>query len=131
MLPYILCITLISFNFGRKKEERKKIEKLEWSVPIPPDLLGQLREFSPLSISRTSGIYLDDVFDILKGNRSRSSPELVEKLQETVEKLLIAEEALNREAAKIGFMIKGFDMIDQIEHKKIDEPKKQIPEKTG
>ncbi len=113
----------VLFLFGSRDRE-KKIENIVWSVPIPPDLLSRLRDFSPVAISKTSGIYLDDVFDILKGTRPRTAPEVIEKLNKTIEILQKRDEELEKEAARIGFMIKGFDAIEQREHEKHDQPKR-------
>jgi hypothetical protein len=109
--------------FG-SRDTKRKIENIAWSVPIPSDLLSRLREFSPVAISKTSGIFLDDVFDILKGNRTRTAPEVIEKLNNTIDILIKQDEELEREAAKIGFMIRGFDAIEQREHEKTDQPKR-------
>ena len=112
--------------FGiRNKDE--KIKNISWSVPVPPDLLSQLREFSPVAISRMSGIYLDDVFDILRGERRRTAPELIEKLNNTLVKLRKHDEELEREAAKMAYMIRGMDMIELQEQKK-RENVKLLPE---
>ncbi len=120
----VLLIGLgILFLFGSRDKE-KKIENIVWSVPIPPDLLSRLRDFSPVAISKTSGIYLDDVFDILKGSRARTAPEIIEKLTNTIEILQKRDEELEKEAARIGFMIKGFDAIEQRELERHDQPKR-------
>lgn len=111
------------FLFGNKNT-KGKIENITWSVPIPPDLLSRLREFSPVAISKTSGIYLDDVFDILKGSKTRTAPEVIEKLNNTIDILIKKDEELEREAAKIGFMIRGFNAIEQREHEKPHQPKR-------
>ena len=113
----------ISMLFGGRDED-KKIKNISWSVPIPPELLSRLREFSPVAISKTSGIYLDDIFDIMKGNRTKTAPEVIEKLEDTLKKLRIKDAELEREAAKIGFMIKGLDAIEQRESMKREEQKK-------
>lgn len=113
----------ISMLFGGRDED-KKIKNIAWSVPIPPDLLSRLREFSPVAISKTSGIYLDDIFDIMKGNRTKTAPEVIEKLEDTLKKLRIKDAELEREAVKIGFMIKGLDAIEQRESMKREEQKK-------
>jgi len=105
----------------------EKIKNISWSVPVPPDLLSQLREFSPVAISRMSGIYLDDVFDILRGERRRTAPELIEKLNNTLVKLRKHDEELEREAAKMAYMIRGMDMIELQEQKK-RENVKLLPE---
>lgn len=109
--------------FG-SKNTKQKIENIVWSVPIPPDLLSRLREFSPVSISKTSGIYLDDIFDILKGSKKRTAPEVIEKLNNTIDILIKKDEELEREAIKIGFMIRGFDAIEQRGHEKHNQPKR-------
>jgi hypothetical protein len=102
----------------KSRKDQNKIKNIAWSVPFPPDLLARLREFSPLSISRTSGIYLDEVFDILRGERDRTSPELIDKLNETIKKLQKHDAELEQQAAKLAFMIKGLDAIEQQEQKK-------------
>jgi len=112
-------ITLI-FGLGEKEE---KIKPIAWSVPIPPNLLSRLRDFSPLSISRTSGIYLDDVFDILNGSKSRTAPEVIEKLQKTIQILQNRDRELDREAAKMAYVIKGFEALEQKEKEKPKEQK--------
>lgn len=109
--------------FGSREKE-KKIKNIVWSVPIPQDLLSRLREFSPVAISRTSGIYLDDVFDILKGSRSRTAPEIIDKLNDTIQKLQKRDEELEREAIKFGFMFKGFEAIERRELEKQNALKK-------
>jgi len=121
----LMIMFMILFLFGSRDKE-KKIENIVWSVPIPPDLLSRLRDFSPVAISKTSGIYLDDVFDILKGTRGRTAPEVIEKLNKTIEILQKRDEELEREAAKIGFIIKGFDAIEQREQEKLEAPKKPL-----
>lgn len=103
---------VFAFIFGNRERE-KKITSISWSVPVPQDLLSQLRQFSPVAISRVSGIYLDDVFDLMKGNRPRTAPEIIEKLEQTLKTLRERDAELEREAAKIGFMIKGLDALDQ------------------
>jgi len=113
----------ILFIFGSREKERK-IQNIVWSTPIPSDLLSRLREFSPAAISRTSGIYLDDVFDILRGTKVRTAPEVIEKLDNTIKILQKRDEELEREAVKIGFMIRGFDAIEQRELEKHDRTKR-------
>jgi hypothetical protein len=120
----ILIVGLGMLLLFGSRDTKRKIEHIVWSVPIPPDLLSRLREFSPVAISKISGIYLDDVFDILKGNKTRTAPEVIEKLNNTIEVLIKQDEELEREAAKIGFMIRGFDAIEQREHEKTDQPKR-------
>lgn len=115
--------------FGNREKE-KKIESIAWSVPIPPELLSRLREFSPVAISRTSGIYLDDIFDILKGSRARTAPEIIEKLNNTIKILQKRDEELEREAAKFAFMIRGLDAIEQGELSRRDQPKR-LTDKRG
>lgn len=105
------------FGIG-KKTDNKQIKKISWSVPLPPELLARLRGFSAVSIARASGMYLDDVFDILKGSRERTSPEVVELLEKVLKQLEDEDERLEREAAKINFMIKGFDALEQKNQKK-------------
>lgn len=123
----LLLISLgVFLLFGIKKKE-EKITSISWSVPVPPSLLAQLREFSPLTISRTSGMYLDDVFDLLKGERERTSPEVIEKLRDTLQKLRKHDEELEREAAKLAYMMRGLDAIEQREIKK-RESEKSLPE---
>ena len=112
-------ITLI-FGLGEKEE---KIKPIAWSVPIPANLISRLRDFSPLSISRTSGIYLDDVFDILNGSKSRTAPEVIEKLQDTIRILEKRDMELDREAAKMAYVIKGFEALEQKEKEKPKEQK--------
>ena len=125
----LLLITVgVLFLFGNRNTE-KKIEPIVWSVPIPPTLLSRLREFSPVEISRTSGIYLDDVFDILKGTRQRTAPEVIDKLNETIKILKKHDEELDREAVKIGFIIRGLDVIEQREIGKQEKPK-QLSDKS-
>lgn len=114
----LLFIPMVFLFFNRTKNKQDKIKSISWSVPFPPDLLARLREFSPLAISRISGIYLDDVFDILRGERERTSPELIEKLSITVEKLKKHDEELEKQAVKLAFMIRGLDAIEQQELKK-------------
>ena len=121
----LIPVACMFFLWAGKKDE--KIKNISWSVPIPQDLLSQLREFSPVAISRTSGIYLDDVFDLLKGERSRTSPELIEKLTDTVSKLRKHDEELEREAAKMAYMIRGMDALEQRELKRRDN-EKALPE---
>lgn len=116
----------VAMLFGNQ-EEKKKIKNIQWSVPVPVDLLSRLREFSPVAISKTSGIYLDDVFDIMKGNHTRTAPEVIAKLEDALKKLRIRDAELEVEAAKFGTMIKGFDAIEQRETKKREEQKK-LPE---
>jgi hypothetical protein len=111
---------ILLFGLGKQNE---KITKISWSAPIPPELLSQLREFSPVAISRTSGIYLDDVFDLLKGERERTSPEVIEKLHDTLTKLRKHDEELEREAAKMAYMIRGMDALEQREQKKRENEK--------
>jgi len=118
-----LCIIFI-FGFGEKDE---KIKNISWSVPIPPDLLSRLRDFSPLSISRTSGIYLDDVFDILNGTKERTAPEVIEKLYNAMEKLQERDMQLDREAARMAYMIRGFEALEQ---KDLEKEKPALPEKA-
>jgi len=96
-----------------KKTDNRQVNKISWSVPLPPELLARLRGFSAVSIARASGMYLDDVFDFLKGSRERTSPEVVELLQKVLKQLEDEDERLEREAAKIGFMIKGFNTLEQ------------------
>ncbi len=120
-----LCILLI-FGFGEKDE---RIKNISWSVPIPPDLLSRLRDFSPLSISRTSGIYLDDVFDILNGTKDRTAPEVIEKLYDTMEKLQERDMQLDKEAARMAYMIRGFEALEQKDQEK-EKEKPALPEKT-
>lgn len=105
------------FGFG-KKTDNNQIKKISWSVPFPPELLARLRGFSAVSIARASGMYLDDVFDILKGSRERTSPEVVELLEKVLKQLEDDDERLEREAAKINFLIKGFDTLEQKNQKK-------------
>ncbi|WP_146201111.1 hypothetical protein [Methanospirillum lacunae] len=121
---HVLMVGLGMLYLFGSKDTKRKIEHIAWSVPIPPDLLSRLREFSPVSISKVSGIYLDDVFDILKGNKTKTAPEVIDKLNKTIEILIKQDEELEREAAKIGFMIRGFDAIEQREHEKTDQPKR-------
>ena len=111
------------FQSRVKKQEPCKIS---WSVPFPPDLLARLRDFSAVSISRESGMYLDDVFDILKGTRMRTSPEVVEMLENVLKKLEEDDRRLDREAAKIGYMIKGFEVLEQ---KKLKNQLNRLPDK--
>ena len=96
----------------------KNLGKISWSVPFPPDLLARLRGFSPVSISKASGMYLEDVFDILKGSRQKTSPEVIELLERVLKELEEEDLRLEREAAKINFMIKGFDVLEQKGRKK-------------
>jgi hypothetical protein len=112
----------ILFIFG-SRENRQKIQNIVWSTPIPSDLLSRLREFSPAAISKTSGIYLDDVFDILRGTKARTAPEVIEKLDNTIKILQKRDEELEREAVKIGYMIRGFDAIEQRELEKRNQTK--------
>jgi hypothetical protein len=114
-----------AFIFGNRERE-KKITSISWSVPVPQDLLSQLRQFSPVAISRVSGIYLDDVFDLMKGNRPRTAPEIIEKLEQTLKTLRERDAELEREAAKIGFMIKGLDALDQQDALRKTAPKKSL-----
>ena len=102
----------------KSHKEDKSQGKISWSVPFPPDLLARLRGFSAVSISRASGMYLDDVFDILKGTRTKTSPEVIEMLEKVLKKLEEDDERLEREAAKINFMIRGFEVIEQKNQKK-------------
>lgn len=102
----------------KSQEEDKCQGKISWSVPFPPDLLARLRGFSAVSISRASGMYLDDVFEILKGTRTKTSPEVIEMLEKVLKKLEEDDERLEREAAKINFMIRGFEVIEQKNQKK-------------
>lgn len=117
--PEILFLVPVSivllFGLGEKED---KIKNIPWSVPIPPDLLARLRDFSPLSISRTSGIYLDDVFDILNGTKERTAPEVIEKLIGTIEKLQNRDKQLDKEAAKMAYLIRGFEALEQKEKEK-------------
>lgn len=118
-----LFLPIVGSFLIKPNKKNEKIKNISWSVPFPPDLLGRLREFSPLAISRTSGIYLDDVFDILRGDRERTTPELIEKLNETIKKLQKHDAELEQQAAKLAFMMKGLDAIEQQEQKK-----KALPE---
>lgn len=102
--------------FGNHQEKQKL--KISWAEPIPPELLARLRGFSAVSISRASGMYLDDVFDILKGSRQRTSPEVIELLENVLKKLEDDDQRLDCEAAKISFMIRGFEALEQKERKK-------------
>ena len=122
----LLLPIVLSFLFKLTSRE-KKIEPISWSVPIPPDLLARLREFSPLSISRTSGMYLDDVFDILKGERPRTAPEVINKLEDTIKKLQKHDEELDKQAAKLAYMMRGLDVIEEKTQKKISDLK-SLPE---
>jgi hypothetical protein len=100
--------------FGMKKKPCKKdFYELPWSVPIPPDLLARLRGFSPVLISKKSCMYLDDVFDILKGNRQKTSPEVIELLENVLKQLEADDERLEAEAMKMNFMIRGFERLEQ------------------
>jgi len=71
-------------------------------------------------------MYLDDVFDILKGTRMRTSPEVVEMLENVLKKLEEDDRRLDREAAKIGYMIKGFEVLEQ---KKLKNQLNRLPDK--
>lgn len=102
----------------KSREEKKGLGKITWSVPFPPDLLARLRGFSPVSISKASGMYLDDVFDILKGTRQKTSPEVIELLENVLKKLEEEDLKLEREAVKINFLIKGFDVLEKKDQKK-------------
>lgn len=97
----------------KSHDKQQDLCKISWSVPFPPDLLARLREFSAVSISRASGMYLEDVFDILKGTRTRTSPEVIEMLENVLKKLEDDDRRLEKEAAKIGYMIKGFEILEQ------------------
>lgn len=125
MLVILVLPGVCSFIFGNRERE-KKITSISWSVPVPQDLLSQLRQFSPVAISRVSGIYLDDVFDLMKGNRPRTAPEIIEKLEQTLKTLKEKDAELEREAAKIGFMIKGLEALDQQEILREDNRKKLV-----
>ncbi len=102
----------------RSHDDKQNVEKISWSVPFPPDLLARLRGFSAVSISKASGMYLEDVFEILKGSRSRTSPEVIEMLENVLKKLEEDDQRLEKEAAKINFMIKGFDVLEQKKQKR-------------
>jgi hypothetical protein len=125
-------ITVDIMVLFRNKDEKQNLSKISWSVPFPPDLLARLRGFSAVSIAKASGMYLDDVFDILKGTRMRTSPEVIELLQEVLKKLEEEDQRLEREAAKINFMIKGFDVLEQKNTKqrlnRLSDPYKTIEE---
>lgn len=95
------------------RNEKQNPGKISWSVPFPPELLARLRGYSAVSISRASEMYLDDVFEILKGSRGRTSPEVIEHLEKVLKKLEEDDQRLEREAAKISCMIKGFDVLEQ------------------
>lgn len=120
---FLLIPLVIALLFGRSENDCH-IQNISWSVPFPPDLLARLREFSPLSISRTSGICLDDVFDILNGNKDRTAPEVIDKLTETVRTLKKRDEELDREAARMAYMLRGFEALENRE-------RPTSPEKTG
>mgnify|MGYP003746386249 CR=1 FL=1 len=113
----------------KSPDEKQTCEKISWAVPFPPELLARLRGFSAVSISRASGMYLDDVFDILKGTRTRTSPEVIELLEKVLQKLEEDDQRLEKEAAKIKFMIQGFDALEKKSQKKqmnrLPEPKKE------
>ena len=99
------------------RDDKQNLNKISWSVPFPPDLLARLRGYSAVSIAKVSGMYLDDVFDIMKGSRLKTSPEVIELLEKTLKKLEDEDQRLEREAAKINFMIKGFDVLEQKKRK--------------
>ena len=130
-LTKLLVIPLAIILFFGIRDKEEKIHSISWSVPVPPDLLSQLREFSPVAISRTSGIYLDDVFDFLKGERSRTSPEVIKKFEITLEKLRKHDEELEREAAKMAYMIRGLDAIEQREQAKLELEKRLLKSKKN
>ena len=109
-----LLFSLLFFGIKKKPSDEKK-EPFIWSVPIPPNLLARLRGFSPVAVSRATGMHLDDVFDILKGSKARTSPEVIELLQKAVKKLEDDDIRLEKEAAKISFMIRGLEAIEQKE----------------
>jgi hypothetical protein len=126
----ILLIPLsIVFIFGLGEKD-DKIKTIAWSVPIPQDLLAGLRDFSPLSISRVSGIYLDDVFDILNGTKERTAPEIIDKLYDTLEKLQQRDMQLDKEAARMAYLIRGFEALEQKEREKT-KVQGALPEKAG
>ena len=102
----------------RKKKGKKEKYELSWSVPIPPELLARLRGFSPVLISKASGMYLEDVFEILKGTRMKTSPEVIELLYDVLKKLEENDLRLEREAAKMNFMIRGMDTLEQKKQKR-------------
>jgi hypothetical protein len=105
--------------FGSKKKSIKKdLYILPWSVPIPPELLARLRGFSPVLISKKSGMYLDDVFDILRGSRMKTSPEMVELLEKVVLELEEDDKRLEAEAAKINFMLRGLNTLEKRDKKR-------------
>lgn len=108
----------MDMNLFNSRDDKKPLGKISWSVPFPPNLLARLRGFSAVSIAKASGMYLDDVFDILKGTRQRTSPEVIELLENVLKKLEDEDQRIEREAAKINFMIKGFDIIEQKTQKK-------------
>ena len=110
----------------QSRDKKQEPCKISWSVPFPPDLLARLREFSAVSISRESGMYLDDVFDILKGTRMRTSPEVVEMLENVLKKLEEDDRRLDREAAKMSYMIKGFEVLEQ---RKLKNQLNRLPDK--
>ena len=104
----------------RKRDGRKDLGKISWSVPFPPDLLARLRGFSPVLISKASGMYLEDVFDILKGSRQKTSPDVIELLEKVLKKLEDEDQRLEREAAKINFLMKGFDVLEQKQKRQLN-----------
>ncbi|NLV25688.1 MAG: hypothetical protein GXY48_00735 [Methanomicrobiales archaeon] len=111
----------------KNSDEKNTIGKIAWSVPFPPDLLARLRGFSAVSIAKASGMYLDDVFDILKGSRKKTSPEVIEMLENVLRKLEEEDQRLEHEAAKIKFMIQGFEALEQ---KDIKNRLNRLPEKS-
>jgi len=105
--------------FGTKKKPCKKdFTELSWSVPIPQELLARLRGYSPVLISKKSCMYLDDVFDILKGNRLKTSPEVIELLEKVLKQLEEDDKRLEAEATKMKFLIRGFETIEQKNRKR-------------
>jgi hypothetical protein len=102
----------------RSSDEKQNLGKISWSVPFPPDLLARLRGFSAVSISKASGMYLEDVFEMLNGTHPRTSPEVIEMLENVLKKLEDDDLRLEKEAAKINFMIKGFDVLEQKKQKR-------------
>ncbi len=118
---FIVFILFFRLNDDHPREH----EKISWMVPIPTDLLQRLRGFSPVAVAKATGMNLDDVFDLLKGNKTRTAPEIVEILECALKKLEDDDERMEKEAAKICFMIRGLDSIEKKEkHKQLKDPGK-------